>query len=279
VVVRENIIIGSVIGLFFCAVGAIVAALAIKYAAASILWDFILGGGIALALASVATLAFYVSSQLTGRPFLMAALLVNIGICFIVGGIVWHYSAAGSEGKKSGAALFVEYAFASLPTTVPSEGRVDHLDLFYSPDWGDAANAPTGLGGRHGDPGQKWDWHGPTLKVSPNYRCQITNLTTEPMFFVEIVLRVYFKEVIRDLANMRSGDVIHSRDWPIMFNKIDAGKQVIFYASNQSRYFAYAAFPSTASYADASNKNRLQVEVSPVAWGGMSFNPAESTST
>jgi hypothetical protein len=89
---RENIIIGGTIGLLFCAVGAVMTALAIKYATPGLLWDVILYGGVALIFVSISTLALYVSSQLTGKDFYMPAILVDLGICFIVGGLVWHYS-------------------------------------------------------------------------------------------------------------------------------------------------------------------------------------------
>ena len=44
---REAIIIGGILGLFFFAGSAILTALAIKHATPSYLWDIVLGGGIA----------------------------------------------------------------------------------------------------------------------------------------------------------------------------------------------------------------------------------------
>src|SRR5208282_4416571 len=51
-----------------------------------------LWGGITGMALTIATFALFLSSQLTGRPFLWPALLINFGLCLIVGGLVWHLS-------------------------------------------------------------------------------------------------------------------------------------------------------------------------------------------
>jgi hypothetical protein len=89
---RESIVIGATLGLLFAAVGAIVAALAVKYATPSVLWDVVLGGGIALSLISLATLALYVSSQFYGYPLVVPSLLVDFAICLFVAGVIYHLS-------------------------------------------------------------------------------------------------------------------------------------------------------------------------------------------
>jgi hypothetical protein len=94
---REAIIIGTVVGLFFFACGAVMSALAIKYASSSILWDFVLWGGVGLMLISAVTLGLYISSQLAERTFMLPAVFVNLGICFLVLGVVWHFTPSEKE--------------------------------------------------------------------------------------------------------------------------------------------------------------------------------------
>jgi hypothetical protein len=91
---RENITVGVIVGLFFFMATAVVTAIAIKYATPSLLWDIILWGGVTGMLCSVLTLVLFVSAQLSGRPFLWPALLINFGLCLGAAGIVWHFSPA-----------------------------------------------------------------------------------------------------------------------------------------------------------------------------------------
>jgi hypothetical protein len=97
--VRENTIIGLVIGLLFFGGSAALTALAIKQATNSALWDFVLWGGVTMLLSSIATLALFISSQYFGSPFVIPALLINLGLCLIVGGLVWHLS--GGRGTAN----------------------------------------------------------------------------------------------------------------------------------------------------------------------------------
>lgn len=91
---RDSIIVGVVVGTLFFAAGAILTALAIKYATSSDLWDFVLWGGVALMTCSVATLGIYISSQIWNRSFLLPATIIDLGICLIVVGLVWHFQAS-----------------------------------------------------------------------------------------------------------------------------------------------------------------------------------------
>jgi hypothetical protein len=99
VAVRENVIVGIVIGLLFFGAGAILTALAIKQATNSALWDFVLWGGITMLISGIVTLALFISSQTYGRPFLWPALLISFGLCLIVFGLVWHLSERQNTAK------------------------------------------------------------------------------------------------------------------------------------------------------------------------------------
>jgi hypothetical protein len=89
----RDVVIALIIGAIFFAGGGILTALAIRYATNTSLWDWVLWGGVALMGVSIATLAMFLSSQVTGRPFWLPTILINIGICAIVGGLVFYYSA------------------------------------------------------------------------------------------------------------------------------------------------------------------------------------------
>jgi len=136
---REAIIVGFIIGAFFAAIGAIVAALAIKNATPSILWDLVLWGGVALLFCSIATLALYISSQNSGRPLLWPALLINTGLCLMVGGFVWHFSKAMVDNDY----MFFwidnppENTTAQFPIYIasPATGAFKDLRVWWAP-WG-----------------------------------------------------------------------------------------------------------------------------------------------
>jgi hypothetical protein len=89
---------GIFIGVLLTAIGLVVTALAIKYATDSLLWDVILALGIAIAVMAVVDTAWAIfasSSELRkSRPLWGPMILVDLGICLIVGAIVWHFNDA-----------------------------------------------------------------------------------------------------------------------------------------------------------------------------------------
>ncbi len=97
---REAIIIGTILGLFFFMATAAMTAIAVKYATPSVLWDVIFWGGIAGMIMSVATLALFVSSQMSGRPFVIPSALIDLGICLAVAGFVWHFSSSHQKAAE-----------------------------------------------------------------------------------------------------------------------------------------------------------------------------------
>jgi hypothetical protein len=137
---RDAIIVGFIIGAFFAAIGAIVAALAIKNATPSLLWDLVLWGGVAMLLCSVATLALYISSLNSGRLLLWPALLINTGLCLIVGGFVWHVAKVTIDNDYMFFWVDIlepENIPAQLPIYIasPSSGSFRDLRVWWAP-WG-----------------------------------------------------------------------------------------------------------------------------------------------
>jgi hypothetical protein len=82
------------------AAGAIMTALALRYATSALLADALLWGGITIAICSLATLLLHYSSQKYGRPFLEPALLLNLAICLVIFGLVWHFSSEVKDDDK-----------------------------------------------------------------------------------------------------------------------------------------------------------------------------------
>jgi hypothetical protein len=173
--------------------------------------------------------------------------------------------------------LVFECHLAQLPTKVPMEGEIATLPLFYSPDSGGEL---IGLSVRHGQPGSDWDWF-PDLRFPQVYRCEITNYGSAPLLQVGLKFKVEYREVFKDPDNpgtTTSGNVIHSRDWPVLLSKIDAGKSnaAVFYIYNQSRYFAFVSPPNVAAYIALGEMTQREAALLPIGMiASMSLWPAE----
>jgi hypothetical protein len=81
-----------IIGLFYAAMAALMAALAAKYAG-PLFWEIVQWGAITLMVGCAASMWLSYSHQSTGKPFLWPALCINLGLCAITAGFLWHYSA------------------------------------------------------------------------------------------------------------------------------------------------------------------------------------------
>jgi hypothetical protein len=154
-----------------------------------------------------------------------------------------------SIAVKSDVYLAIECHLGDLPAQVPSQGEVFMLPLFYSPGSG---GEQIGLSSRHGRPGSTWQWFS-DQETSQVYRCEITNYGQLSIFNVEIKIKVNFQEVRTNPDNagsISSGQIIYSREWPILIAKIDVGsdRRFVFYAYNHSKYFVAVELPQVASY-------------------------------
>jgi hypothetical protein len=132
---RDAILIGAL----YAALGAIVAALAVKYAAPSALWDIMLWGGVALAIGCVASLWFSASHQATGRPFLLPSACISLGLCLIAFGFVWHASQAAVDNEYIFFRVEISdpknLSLTNLPVwiTNASPGPFEHVDSWFAP--------------------------------------------------------------------------------------------------------------------------------------------------
>jgi hypothetical protein len=132
---RDAILIGAL----YAALGAIVAALAVKYAAPSALWDIMLWGGVALAIGCVASLWFSASHQATGRPFLLPSACITLGLCLIAFGFVWHASQAAVDNEYIFFRVEISdpknLSLTNLPVwiTNASPGPFEHVDSWFAP--------------------------------------------------------------------------------------------------------------------------------------------------
>jgi hypothetical protein len=82
---------GLLIGLLYAAVGGLVTAIAAQYAGPRF-WEIFQWTCVGLILGCVTSLWLLNSHQTTGRPFWMPAACINLGLCLIVIGWLWHIS-------------------------------------------------------------------------------------------------------------------------------------------------------------------------------------------
>ena len=117
-----------IIGALYAALGAVVAALAVKFAAPSpyplrrtfrtTLWDIVLWGGVALALGCIASL--WLSLHIKDWAFLLPAACISLGLCLIAFGYIWHFSKDEVDN---------EYLFYSVDIRDPKDLKA-HLPIF-----------------------------------------------------------------------------------------------------------------------------------------------------
>ena len=151
---REAFIIGA----FYAALGAIVAALAVKYAEPSLLWDIVLWGGVTLAIGCIASLWLSASHQATGRSFLFPAALINLGLCLIVFGWFWHFYNKRPDNEFMWFRVDISdpaNLTAPLPLRIKNQrsGPFANVDVWFSP-WSSKPGS------------QEYFSIGPPLKVS-----------------------------------------------------------------------------------------------------------------
>jgi len=145
---------------------------------------------------------------------------------------------------------------------VPPQGQVYTLLLCYSPESG---GEEIGLSVIHGQPGSDLEWFR-DLRFLQVYRCEITNYESAPLLQVSLEFRVEYREVIKDALISKSGDVVYSREYPILLSKINPGKRnaAIFFVYNQTRYLARVIPPEVGSYIALAGKAQRQARLCPI---------------
>jgi len=79
------------IGLLYAAVGTLMGVLTYRHAGPLFL-DVVEWGSVALIFGCLASLWLSYSHQTTGRPFLLPAVCINLGLCLITVGYILHIS-------------------------------------------------------------------------------------------------------------------------------------------------------------------------------------------
>jgi hypothetical protein len=179
---------------------------------------------------------------------------------------------------ESNVNLTIECNLAELPDRCPLEGRIASMRLFYLP--GSEVVQPIGFIIKHCQPGAEVEWFA-DLKFPQVYLCEITNYGPSPLLQVGLKFKIEYQETSSGGENgqvIRSANTVHSGEWPVLLPKIDPGKSnaVVFYAYNESRYFAHVIPPEVASYIDLNDgkpRQALLLHIGMVA--GMSFWPLE----
>jgi hypothetical protein len=145
-------------------------------------------------------------------------------------GIIYFRPPSWLPFKRIPDALQIECSLLSSKFTVPDDGRMYILMLTDNPN----VFPNGGMGIFTAEPKSTYTLSGP---FRPIQKCEITNYGTEPLVDVELIPTVTFHSVLKTVGgNDKSGTVTSERNWPLMFNKIDAGRanRLAFFVSNDS---------------------------------------------
>lgn len=253
--------IALVMGVFFFAGGAVMTALAIKYATPGLLWDIVLWGGIlgmALSAANIIMLAIYYLSDAilrTQRPILGPAILMNLAICLAVGSLIWHFSEAPiaqllpdtQRPERTGAYdtnLVIETKGAYLRPNIPENWQVSVIRL-------DGKGEINSTGYIGSTPQQAGIFpYGKAMPIAE--QCTVTNYGSVPVFVVRMEIEIKLFEIIphptQPNSKVSAKEPKISRKIPVWINKIDPGPSnaVSFFLVNLTPLFAAAWLPSHA---------------------------------
>jgi len=133
------------------------------------------------------------------------------------------------------------------------------MDLYYHPD---NTAAPYCLAERTQKPGTplNWDigWGVPSAHV-----CEVYNYGSAPIFAVMIAFKIEYRANEKTENGSRAGEIVSSQDFTVRINKLDPGKDspFVFYAYNQSNYWAYVAPPENAEFSLAEQQERRAAKV------------------
>jgi hypothetical protein len=217
---------------------------------------------------------------LTAPPWWLPWGVLVSGLAIIWADSRHRIKTAVNPKVESDVNLTMESNLADLPNRCPEDGQIASMRLFYRPDSGVAE--PIGFIIKHCQPGVSVEWFA-DLKFPQIYRCEITNYGPEPLLQVGLKFKIEYQEISpsgESGKTIRSGNTIHSGEWPVLLPKIDPGRSnsVVFYVYNQSRYFARVAPPEVASYINLNDGKRQQASLLHIGMvAGMSFWPVEQT--
>lgn len=264
---RETIILGTIFGILFFAASAIVSALAIKNATPSILWDIILWGGVAGVAIGLALIALYISSQMTGRSFMIPALLITFGISALVAGLVWHYentetrTVLESDRPRLDRTLKVTCVRAGRPTHSFEDRNLYILQVldprYVSPEMVTAITwFPPGAGEINWDANQPKDLS----------RCSITNYGSTNLFKISFIFEAEFQEVVRNGSSISNGKTIKTIE--VKTPEFDLGPsrrtEDSFYISNSGPHAVIMKIPTTATVYTSDSDIPVTVNLIPV---------------
>lgn len=202
--------------------------------------------------------------------------------CVLASGLalIWADSRRSTSAGQPRPNLTFECNLAGLPSRCPAEGRIASMRLSYSP--GAESAPPINLIIRHCLPGDALDWFS-DIKFPQVYRCEITNYGDAPLLQVMLKFNIEYREALPNDPNAttsKAGETVYSHEWPILFAKIDPGKDnaATFYVYNESTFFAFVSPPRTASYVPLGQTAAREAAVSLIGMtAGMSLFPVERT--
>jgi hypothetical protein len=120
-------------------------------------------------------------------------------------------------------------------------------------------------------------------KISPGLSLRNHELWGRPAAPSDVEINIEYREALPNDPNAttsKAGETVYSHEWPILFAKIDPGKDnaATFYVYNESTFFAFVSPPRTASYVPLGQTAAREAAVSLIGMtAGMSLFPVERT--
>jgi len=181
---------------------------------------------------------------------------------------------SAKQGESADEVVHIDCQFGLMPTVIPPDGRNYILMTYPIP----RESGGGGLAEAFGLPGSEQRWSAQNAGPATGYRCQLTNYGKSPMFNVEMVVMLSFREVQRKRDNpnaLTSGVVTLSRGWLVPVKKIDSGPNnpFIFYIFNTSPQFVDVSLPKSVTYQKGDSEKRFTVTLKQAAQSFINLPP------
>jgi hypothetical protein len=229
------------------------------------------GAAILLVLSAVTGALLFMN---VGAIQLGPKLLFVVGCASIITAIIWHLfaqpvvdhaptvvsrpDAIPSQPAMAEAGILLECHIAPRPPVLPPNGRMYVLKTFPIPQ----QQGGGGLMEQFFGETSPSEWLPKRAGGLPHfiYSCKLTNYRAEPVFQIQIMIRLTFSESIRDAEGKQtqSGKVEIDRTWPIEVAKLEpgAGNSFEFFIRNDNDKWVEVRFPNVVSARTASGIGR-----------------------
>jgi len=163
--------------------------------------------------------------------------------------------------------IVIECIRTKLPDTMPSNGKIQELSLFYHPE-----NGLKGIGVdlRNSEAGTKLEWR---AHNNEGYRCSVKNYADKPSSDITLKLQVAYFDFVKIENNWRTGEQLYTQDYiariPIL--KGNGDDEFVFYVYNQCAYWANFYPRPMAVIGKMGDKTEQEIKVVITGGGSMEY--------